>query len=254
MTAKLNDALVKPALEIAQRILDIFLLPDCSSSMSGLKIATLNQAFREVASEISNESKLHPDVEYRMRCIAFDDHARWHIGPEPLNINQVSWADVSANGCTSTGAAVQMLADAIRVSEMPKRGVPPVMVLVSDGANTDGNAYDKAIEALEKEPWGSKAVRLSIGVGSHFDRLQLEKFTNHPEVGVLEAKNAVDLVSYIRYATITASKAANVRNSPVALLMTIRISSTVSSLREFICAFIFLEGTFLTNPNGLDSI
>ena len=209
MTTLKNDALVKPDLELARRIFDLFVLADNSSSMSGLKIAILNQSMRESIGELCNESKQHPDVEFRLRGISFSSEARWHVGPEPQDINMVLWRDLAASGSTATGAALQMMVNTISVASMPRRGLPPVMVLLSDGANTDGSAYDNAIEALNNEPWGAKAVRLSIGIGKRFDCKQLEKFTNHPEVGVLEAKNAVDLAKYIRYATVTATKAAS---------------------------------------------
>ena len=209
MTATLNDALVKPVLETARRILEIFLLLDCSSSMGGLRIATANQAMRECTNELKTVAKQHPEVEYRMRCIAFSSTPRWHIGPDAMNLDKVFWTDLTANGNTATGGAVQKLAEAVRTAKMPERGLPPVMVLVSDGANTDGKAYDNAIAALEKEPWAAKAIRLSIGIGNGYNRGQLEKFTNHEEVGVLEAKNAVDLANYIRYATVTAAKASS---------------------------------------------
>lgn len=180
--------------------------------MAGAKIGAANQGSRESFAELKNEAKQHPEVEFLLSCISFADSANFHIDSQ--KIEDAEWTDLTANGCTATGQAIQMLADAVKVENMPKRGLPPVMVLISDGANTDGSAYDDAIAALDKEPWGAKAIRLSIGIGNGYDRRQLEKFTNHPEVGVLEAKNAVDLVNYIKYATVTASKAAS-RNSTV---------------------------------------
>ncbi len=207
MTTKLNDALVKPMVETASRVLDIFMMLDASSSMSGLKISVLNQSARESISELCNAAQMQPEVEHRLRSICFSNKARWHNGPDPIAIDKVFWKDVSAGGSTATGSAIQMLVDSIKVSNMPGRAFPPVMVLLSDGANTDGRAYDNAIESLDNEPWGSKAVRLSIGIGKRFDRKQLEKFSNHPEVGVLEAKNAVDLANYIKYATSSVTKA-----------------------------------------------
>lgn len=204
-----NDSLVQPQLEISKRIADLFMLFDCSLSMEGQKIAAANQSMRESTNELQDVAKQHPEVEYRMRCIAFADDARWHVGPDPVGIPRLAWTDLFARGCTETGAAVRMLANAIGMDSMPKRGLPPVMVLISDGANTDGDAYDKAIAQLNKEPWGAKAVRLAIGIGDGYDREQLEKFTNHPEIGVLEARNAVDLANHIRYATVTATLASS---------------------------------------------
>lgn len=204
-----NDALVQPQLEISKRIVDLFMLFDCSWSMEGQKIAAANQSMRESTNELQDVAKQHPELEYRMRCISFADDAHWHIGSDPVEIPRLAWTDLSARGCTATGAAVRMLTDAIGLDSMPKRGLPPVMVLISDGANTDGDDYDKAIAQLNKEPWGAKAVRLAIGIGDGYDREQLEKFTNHPEIGVLEARNAVDLANHIRYATVTATLASS---------------------------------------------
>lgn len=203
-----SDGLVKPKLEISKRLLDLWMLPDCSGSMDGIRIQILNQAMRESFNELQDVDRQHPEIEMRMRCIAFASIARWHIGPDPVDMASASWKDLSARGCTSTGKAVQMVADEITMDKMPRRGLPPVMVLISDGGNTDGRVYDRAIEQLDKEPWGAKAIRLSIGIGDGYNREQLEKFTNHPEIGVLEARNAVDLANYIRYASVTASIAA----------------------------------------------
>ena len=213
MTTKLNNALVRPEVETNKRTLHIVTLADCSVSMGGKPIAVLNNAKRESISELKTEAQQHPEVDFLYRCIAFSSTARWHIGPDPIKINNVSWVDLNVGGCTSTGAAVGMLTDAVTEDKMPERGLAPVMVLISDGGNTDGAAYDRAIDQLNKELWGAKAIRLSIGIGDHYNRAQLEKFTNHPEIGVLEAKNAVDLLNYIRYATVTATIASSMNLS-----------------------------------------
>ncbi|VGO16199.1 hypothetical protein PDESU_04790 [Pontiella desulfatans] len=184
-------------------------MPDESWSMDGLRMATLNQAVREAFGELKTVAKQHPEVKFKVRVIAFSDGARWHIGPDPVDPEQLSWEDLTAQTMTSTGAAVKMLAESVTMDKMPRKGFPPVMVLLSDGDNTDGKAYDDAIEQLDREVWGAKAVRLSIGIGDEYDRKQLEKFTNHPEVGVLEAKNTVDLANYIQYALVTATLSVN---------------------------------------------
>ena len=201
----INNGLVQPVMETVRRTLELFMLFDCSGSMAGRKIAAANQAVRESINELKTNALQYPGVDYHVRCIAFDDDARWHIGPAPADLRQLSWTDLKIGGYTETGAAVGLLADSIRMANMPERGLPPVMVLISDGGNTDGDKYDKAIDQLNREPWGNKAIRLSIGIGDDYDREQLGKFTNHPEIGVLEARSAVDLANYIRYATVTAS-------------------------------------------------
>lgn len=204
MSQLLNDALVQPVLELVKRFMDIILMVDVSTSMRGKKMAVLNQAIKEAFNVLAEAEKQHPDVEFRIRCIAFSDTAQWHIGPDAIPPSQVSWSDLTANGRTSTGDAVDMLADAITMDKMPPKGYPPVMVLLSDGDNTDGDAYKNSISRLDAEPWGRKAIRLSIGIGKGYTRKKLDLFTNQEEIGVLEAKNTVDLVNYLRYSMVTA--------------------------------------------------
>lgn len=215
MNDELNDAMVTPELEYVGRDLNIFLIPDESGSMSGIRMATLNQAILEASGELKSAAQQHPEADFKMRCIAFTDKSRWHVGPNPVDVLDFSWQDLTAKGGTIAGPAVQMLTESVRMEKMPKKGFPPVMVLLSDGGIGDNAAYEQAIAQLDKEPWGYKAIRLSIGIGKNYNRKQLEKFTNRPDIGVLEAKNTVDLTNYVKYAIVTASlSAANTVSDP----------------------------------------
>jgi uncharacterized protein YegL len=196
---------VLPELDYVARDLNIFLLPDNSGSMSGKRIATLNHAILESINELKEVAPQHPEASFKIRVIAFSDSPSWHVGPEPVDIDKLSWQDLSADGGTETGAAIEWLADAVTMDKMPPRGYPPVMVLLSDGDNTDGDAYEQAIARLNSEPWGRKAIRIAIGIGDGYNRTLLEKFTNRPDIGVLEAKNTVDLANYVKFAIVSVS-------------------------------------------------
>lgn len=202
MIQTIKDKLVQPVIELLQRFLDIIIVIDCSDSMSGNKIAMAIQAISEADRGLAEAQKQHPEVEFRVRSIAFSNDAWWHTGPEPVEPGKASWTNLGTGGLTATGKAVGMLADTFSKDKMQGKGYPPVMVLLSDGANTDGDAYDKEITRLDSEPWGAKAIRLSIGIGDHYDRSQLDKFCNQPS-GTLEAKNAVDLANYLVYSMVT---------------------------------------------------
>ena len=205
MEATMKNELVTPEMEYVTRDLNIFLMADESWSLKGLRMAALNQALREAFGTLKPISQQHPEVKIKVRCIAFSDFARWHIGPDAVAPEDLEWQDLSARRSTRTGAAIKMLTESITMDMMPSKGYPPVMVLVSDGDNTDGKAYDTAIEQLKQEPWGAKAIRLAIGIGNDYKREQLEKFINRPDIGVLEARNTVDLVNYIEFAIVTAA-------------------------------------------------
>ena len=90
---------------------------------------------------------------------------------------------------------------------MEQRALPPVLVLLSDGQPTDD--FDAGLSALMDQPWGQKAVRLAIAIGSDADLDVLQKFIGHPEIRPLVAKNAADLVRFIRWATTTVIKEAS---------------------------------------------
>jgi hypothetical protein len=96
-----------------------------------------------------------------------------------------------------------LLASELTPKKMPRRGIPPVCILLSDGLPTDTQEeYDAAIGELDSLPWGKHAVRLAIGIGAdesaHFEEAML-KFVSPNEVGVLKAHNA-NLIEYVKWA------------------------------------------------------
>jgi uncharacterized protein YegL len=205
-----------PAGEITQRILHFFWIADYSGSMSGKKIATLNQAIREALPEVRKALASHPEVSLMMRAIKFSDTANWHVGPQAVPLERFVWPELSTAGGTSTAQALRLLAAELALEKMPRRGCPPVCILISDGYCTEpAGEYDAAIAELLKLPWGRRAVRLAIGVGdeSVYDEDELLKFVSHQEIGVLKADTPGKLVHYIVWASVAASVGASVGKS-----------------------------------------
>ncbi len=201
-----------PEGEITRRALHFFWLTDYSGSMSGKKIATLNQAIREALPEVRRAVTNYPQVQMMMRAIKFADNAEWHVGPEPVPLEQFVWPELRTAVTTATAQAIRLLASELTLEKMPRRGYPPVCVLVSDGHCTDPQEeYDGAIAALKQLPWGLKAVRLAIAIGdeSDYNEDELLKFVSHEEIGVLKAHNVQQLVAYIKWASVTASVGAS---------------------------------------------
>ncbi len=204
-----------PAGEVAKRTLHFFWLADCSGSMAGAKIATLNQAIREVLPEIEEVVKEHPEVRVEMRAIRFSSVVEWHVGPSPVPLATFAWPELHPDGATATSQAIRMLTKKLEISEMPERGLPPVCILISDGFCTDAaEEYDHAIQALDAIPWGMKAVRLAIAIGdeSHYDEGELLKFVSpalRREVGILKAHNKSDLLNHIKWASTAAVRSSS---------------------------------------------
>jgi len=221
----MSNAIPVPEGEVAKKPLQFFWLADYSGSMSGKKIAILNQAIREALPEVRKAVATHPEVQIMMRAIKFADDALWHVGPIPVPLEQFVWPELNTAGGTSTAQAIRLLASEFTVEKMNRRAYPPVCILVSDGYCTDPpEEYEDAIGALEKLPWGKRAVRLAIAIGeeSDYDEAELLKFASHKEIGVLKAHTPQQLITYIRWASVTASVGAHWGEAKVeALLMSI---------------------------------
>lgn len=205
-----------PEGNIAQRPLQFFWLADYSGSMSGKKIAVLNQAIREALPAVRAAVSAHPEVAIMMRAIKFADEADWHVGPVPVAVEQFVWPELRTDGGTSTAEAIRLLAGELTLEKMPRRGYPPVCILISDGYCTDSaEEYEAAIAEVLNQPWGKRAVRLAIAIGDHsdYDENELLKFVSHPEIGVLKADTPQKLVEYIRWASVAASVGASVGKS-----------------------------------------
>jgi uncharacterized protein YegL len=192
-----------------KRTLHFFWLTDYSSSMSGAKISTLNQAIREALPELCQAVTAHPEVQILMRAIKFADSASWHVGPTAVSLEQFVWPELRTTGTTATTQAIRMLVAELTTEKMLGRGYPPVCILVSDGHCTDPpEEYDRAIAELLNLPWGQRAVRLAIAIGEDetgYDEAALLKFVSHQEIGVLKAHNPGELVHFIKWASIAAS-------------------------------------------------
>src|ERR1700737_973818 len=155
-----------PGGPIASRPLHFLWLLDCSGSMMGDKISTLNFAIREAIQPMIDTADENPNAQVLLRVITFSNGAQWHVAT-PTPVHDFKWADVAAAGVTDMGKALSMVAEQLRMPPMTDRALPPVLVMISDGQPTDD--FRSGLDALLAEPWGKKAVRLAIAVGGDAD-------------------------------------------------------------------------------------
>ncbi len=186
----------RPGGEPAKRPLHFIWLIDCSGSMQGSKIQTLNQAIKDSIPEMKKIADQNPNAQILIRAIKFSYTAEWHI-PDPVPVEQFQWQDMTADGTTAMGEALSLVADALKPEKIGKRALPPVLVLLSDGQPTDD--FKGGLNRLLSEPWGKKAIKIAIAIGDDADKEKLREFVDNPEYPVLEAKNAPALVNYIRW-------------------------------------------------------
>jgi uncharacterized protein YegL len=196
----------RPGGTLAKRPLQFIYIVDCSGSMQGKKIETVNVAVRESIPLMQSVADENPNAEILVRVVTFSDGAQWAVS-QPTEIHSFKWVDLDADGLTDMGRAMELVTEAMKVQKMPQRGLPPVLVLMTDGQPTDD--FATAMKALLNEPWGMKAVRIAIAIGDDSDLDVLEKFIGNPEIKPLTAHNIQDLVKKIKCASTVPLKAAS---------------------------------------------
>src|SRR5262245_33248186 len=195
----------RPGGALATRTLQFIWIVDCSGSMQGKKIKDLNLAIREALAAETIVYRGH-NAQVLMRAVRFSDSAGWHVA-QPTDVHEFKWTDLTADGVTDMGQALGIVAEALKIENMPPRGLPPVLVLISDGQPTDN--FTKGLTKLMAEPWGVKAVRVAIAIGDDADLNVLQQFIGNVEVKPLRADNARDLAKKIRWASTVPLKAAS---------------------------------------------
>jgi uncharacterized protein YegL len=195
-----------PGGEISSRPLRFFWVLDVSGSMAGEKIGQLNYAIREALPAMKDTADENPEAAVEVKVLTFGSGFKW-LTPSPVPLDAFTWTDVPAGGITDLGAALSALATELAVANMPERGLPPVVVLLTDGQPTDD--FEGGLSKFMAEPWAQRAVRIGIAVGTDADRDVIRKFIATPEIEPLDANNSAALTQYIKWVSTTVLKAAS---------------------------------------------
>lgn len=190
-----------PGGEMANRPLRFFWVVDCSGSMAGDKIGTVNKAIQDCIQPMRDAADDEPNAQLYVQTLRFSTGASW-LTAEPVRIEDFAWEDLEADGITDMGKAFEMIAAQLEMPPMPQRALPPVIVLLSDGMPTDD--WKRPLEKLLNMPWGKKAVKIAIAIGQNADKKVLEAFTGNSEK-VLAADRPETLVRLIKWASTIAS-------------------------------------------------
>lgn len=203
----------RPGGELATRPLHFIWIADCSGSMSvDGKIQAVNYAIRDAIPHMQDVANENPNADVLVRAIRFSTGAQWHIS-QPTPVADFKWIDLDApiGGVTDMGKALSLIAQELK--RLPDRGLPPVLVLLSDGQPSDD--VSAGLRDLTDQPWGKKAVRISIAIGNDVDQEILQKFIGHNELRPLHANNPEALVRQIKWVSTAVLKSASAPASQV---------------------------------------
>lgn len=199
----------RPAGTLARRPLHFIWMIDCSSSMAGTKMETVNYAMRETLRVLREAASDNPHLQMLFGVVSFSTGARWHV-PTPTPVEDFHWHDLHAGGVTDAGAALVMVAEQLAVPPMSDRALPPVLVLLLDGQPTDD--FPAGLKRLNEQVWGRKSVRLGVAVGSDADTQALQLFMGTDDRTLFGMHTPEELLQYINWVTTSvAQPASNVR-------------------------------------------
>lgn len=187
----------RPGGELATRPLHFFWIVDCSGSMEGEKIGSLNYAVRQTIPDMRIVADENPNAKLLIRVLKFSSGAQWQVS-NPTPVEDFDWQDLSASGVTDMGKAFELLAEQLKIPPMTERALPPVLVLLTDGQPTD--EYKGPLAELHKLPWATKAVKIAIAIGKDTDEEMLYEFTKNKET-ILRANNPQALINFIKWAS-----------------------------------------------------
>jgi uncharacterized protein YegL len=180
------------------RPLPIFLLLDCSGSMSGEKINTLNQAVKDMIEDFKGERL--SDVNLKICVITFGNTAKVHT--ELSSLKDLNYVDLVATGMIPLGGALNLASSIINDKEkVPSKGYRPVVVLVSDGHPND--SWEAPLNEFITGKRTSKCEKWALGIGQDVDKDMLEKFLNNPEKKVYDASVAKEITKFFKLVTLS---------------------------------------------------
>ena len=178
--------------------LPVILLLDVSGSMSGEKICNVNDAVRDMLNTFSDTE--NGETEIHVAIITFGSQVKLH---QPLeSASAIRWQDLSADGMTPLGTALQMAKALIEDKDVvPSRAYRPTVVLISDGGPND--AWEQPLSSFINEGRSAKCDRMAMAIGAGADEAVLGKFIEGTPNKLFYAENAKQLRDFFKFVTMS---------------------------------------------------
>ena len=177
------------------RRLPVYLLLDCSGSMSGDPIEAVRQGVKALLSELRGDPQAL-ETAY-LSVITFDSTAR-QITPL-TELMQFKEPAISANGATSLGGALDVLINCIgtevrKSTDTQKGDWKPLAFIITDGSPTDIETFNKAVKILKST---NPANIIACAAGANANTSYLKQITE--SVLMMNTLSAGDMAQFFAW-------------------------------------------------------
>ena len=196
-------------IEIPRRTMVLFFAIDTSGSMHGSKIGSVNTAIEEVIPAIKEVSDENADAQIKIAVLEFSNGANWITQGRPVEIDQLRWNYLDAEGVTDLGEACKALDEKLSTKAFMQEATgsfAPAIFLLSDGEPTDD--WQSGLAKLRQNNWFKAGIKVAIAIGDDANKEVLKEFTGTMEA-VLEVHNAKMLKKMIKFVSVRASQVAS---------------------------------------------
>ena len=174
MQTEINPNSSSPFADASIRRLPVYLVLDCSGSMTGAPIEAVRQGMKTLLNELKSDPQALETV--FLSVITFDSTAR-QVNPL-TELMLVKEPDFQATGTTALGAALKLLSECIdrevrQTTPQQKGDWKPLIFLMTDGAPTD--KWEDAADAIKAKKPGN-FIACAAGAGA--DETVLKRMTN----------------------------------------------------------------------------
>ena len=198
---------VNETVEVARKVLPIVYVLDTSGSMTGDRIAAVNEAMNETMEVLRDVSAHNPDAEIKVGVLKFSTNAEW-VTNGLVFMDDFFWNDLEAGGTTEVATALNALHNKLSRSEFLVSDTGfciPVLIFMSDGEPTDPGVWESKLEWVKNNnKWFKYATKIAIAVGDDADKNCLAKLVGNSEA-VVAVNDLATLKALIKVASMTAS-------------------------------------------------
>ena len=204
---------ITEGVKIARKTLPIIYVIDTSGSMTGTRIAAVNQAMNETIEVLKEVSAKNPTAELKIGVLQFASGASWVTSEDELVfMDDFFWNDLSAGGVTDLGAALDELFKKLSRSAFFNSEVGykvPVLIFMSDGGPTDD--YKSALRKIaDNNKWFKASTKICLAIDDESDVEVLQEIAgcgdkNKGIESVIKVDNMETLKKLIKVVSVTAS-------------------------------------------------